>query len=78
MKKQYSQQDIYFDLLSHASVQLRPGGLIVYLFHTDDDYTEEQNKFPEHPDFKFIRSSKDKLTKTRARHLITMRKQLAA
>ena len=62
-------------MLDHASVQLRPGGLLVFLFHTDEEYTEEQNKFPEHPDFEFIRSSKDRLTKARARHLITMKRK---
>ena len=74
MKKQYSQKDIYFDLMDHASKLLRPGGILVFLFHTDDEYTAEENKFPEHEAFTFQRSSKDRLTKSRARHLITLKK----
>ena len=46
----------------------------MFLWHTDDEAPEEENAFPEHPAFKFLRSSKDVLTKHRARHLITMEK----
>lgn len=62
-------------MMDHASRQLRPGGLLVFLFHTDDEHTEEENRFPEHAEFIFLRSSKDGLTKTRARHLITMKRK---
>eukprot|EP00347_Sterkiella_histriomuscorum_P019828 403340145 len=72
MMKQYDVQKLYFDLLDQASKLLRPGGRVVYLFHTDQSLPEEKNKFPEHPDFYFKCSSINNLTKCRARHLITM------
>lgn len=53
---------------------LKVGGRIVFLWHTDDQNSPEENKFPEHPNFQFVSSSKDTLTKFRARHLITLRK----
>ena len=55
---------------------MRPNGRIVFLYHTDEEHTEEENKFPSHPQFEFISSSKDILTHTRARHLITMKKRM--
>ena len=72
MKEQYSQKDIYLDLLQNASSMLKPGGRIVYLFHNDDEKSEEENRFPAHPLFRFICASKDVLTKHRSRFLITM------
>ena len=59
MKEQYSQKDIYSDLLEHASKYLREGGLVTFLFHNDDTLTEEENKFPEHPRLKLTHASKD-------------------
>jgi len=47
----------------------------VFLFHTDDEKPAEENKFPEHPKLEFVRSSRDGLTRHRARHLITMKKK---
>jgi hypothetical protein len=63
---------VYADLLANAAKLLRPGGRLVFLFHTDTSLPPEKNKFPEHPEFEFICSSEDNLTKCRARHLITM------
>ncbi|CDW74335.1 trna (guanine-n2)-methyltransferase homolog [Stylonychia lemnae] len=76
MMEQYDVQKLYYDLLEHASHLLKKGGRIVYLFHTDTSLPEEKNKFPEHPDFEFICSSENNLTKCRARQLITMRRKL--
>jgi hypothetical protein len=45
------------------------------LFHNDEDKSEEENRFPEHPDFELVSASKDILTKKRCRYLITMRKK---
>ena len=59
MKQQYEQADIYGDLLKHGSQLLKKGGRIVFLWHTDDEQPAEKNKFPEHPDFEFVRSSRD-------------------
>ena len=74
MKEQYAQKDIYADTLDLGSKLLRIGGRIVFLWHTDDEKSDEENKFPEHPSFEFVCSSKDVLTKHRARWLITMTK----
>lgn len=71
MCKQYAQHDIYYDILDNASKMLRVGGRIVFLYHTDDTHTEEENAFPSHKAFEIVCSSKDILTKHRARHLIT-------
>lgn len=46
MKEQYSQKDIYSDLLENASKMLRSGGRLVFLFHNDDTLSDEENKFP--------------------------------
>ena len=75
MKEQYAQKDIYSDLLDHAGKMLRPGGRVVFLWHTDDEKSEEENRFPANPLLDFVSSSKDVLTKFRARHLITMKKK---
>ena len=72
MKEQYEKESVYGDLLKNASKLLRKGGRVVFLFHTDSSLPEEKNKFPEHPDFEFVCSSENNLTKCRARHLITM------
>jgi len=77
MKEQYAQKDIYADLLDHASKMLKPGGRVVFLWHTDDEKSEEENRFPAHTGLEFVCSSKDVLTKFRARHLITMKKLMA-
>ena len=53
---------------------LKPKGKITFLFHNDDEKSDEENKFPEHPMFEFVAASKDKLTKLRSRYLITLRK----
>jgi tRNA (guanine10-N2)-methyltransferase len=74
MKEQYSQKDIYSDLLNHANKFLRKGGHVVFLFHNDDTLSDEENKFPEHPGLVLTNASKDQLTKHRSRFLITMRK----
>jgi len=55
---------------------LKPGGRVVFLWHTDDEKSEEENRFPEHTGLEFVSSSKDVLTKFRARHLITMKKKI--
>ena len=45
----------------------------MFLFHTDEtDREKEKARFPIHPSFRLLRSSRDKLTLNRARHLITM------
>ena len=75
MKEQYDVNEIYDDLLDHASKLLRKGGRLVFLFHTDAENPPEKNKFPEHPAFEFICSSENGLTKHRSRHLITMVKK---
>ena len=74
MKEHYEFTKVYSDLLKNAAGLLRKGGRLVFLFHTDQSLPAERNKFPEHPDLKFICSSEDNLTKARARHLITMEK----
>lgn len=76
MTQRYHQRDIYSDLLENAAKMLRPGGRITFLWHIDEQHTEEENRFPHHSDFDFICSSKDILTKTRARCLITLRKKI--
>ena len=55
---------------------LKPGGRVVFLWHTDDEKSEEENRFPDHPLLEFVSSSKDVLTKFRARVLITMKKRV--
>ena len=50
------------------------GGIIVFLYHTDDILPPEMNEFPESEFMKFEHSCKNGLTKTRARHSIKMRK----
>jgi len=72
MKEHFDFVELHMLLLEIASVLLVKGGRLVFLFHTDDEEPAEKNKFPEHDDFEFIRSSRDPLTKKRARHLITM------
>ena len=74
-KEHYDFMELHEHLIEISSNLLVEGGRLVYLFHTDDRESEEKNKFPEHPSFQFIRSSKDILTKNRARHLITMIKR---
>ena len=74
MCKQYGQKDIYYDILDNAAQRLRSGGRVVFLYHTDDTHTDEENAFPEHPGYSIVCSSKDILTKHRARHLITYKK----
>ena len=51
MCKQYAVQQIYYDILDNASKMLRSGGRIVFLYHTDDTLSDEENKFPEHDAF---------------------------
>ena len=75
MKEHYDVLKVYDDLLLNASRILRPGGRLVFLFHTDKSVPEEKNRFPTHPAFEFISSSENNLTKCRARHLITMIKK---
>ena len=75
MKEQYSQKDIYSDLLDHSAKMLKPGGRVVFLWHIDDERTPEENKIPENDFLEFVNSSKDSLTKTRARLLITLKKK---
>ena len=77
MKEHYDFVELHLHLIDVASKLLKPGGRLVYLFHTDDRETDEKNKFPEHPSFIFVRSSRDILTKNRARHLITMQKKIS-
>ena len=72
MKEHYDVLKVYSDLLENASKILRKGGRIVFLYHTDLSLPAERNKFPDHPDFEFVCSSENNLTKYRARHLITM------
>jgi hypothetical protein len=72
MKEHYDVLKVYSDLLENASKIIRKGGRIVFLYHTDMSLPAERNKFPEHPDFEFVCSSENNLTKYRARHLITM------
>jgi tRNA (guanine10-N2)-methyltransferase len=72
MKEHYDVLKVYDDLLENASKVLRPGGRLVFLFHTDTSMPPEKNKFPSHPAFEFICSSENNLTKCRARHLITL------
>lgn len=38
---------------------LRKGGRLTFLFHNDDEKSDEENKFPEHPAFDFVAASKD-------------------
>ncbi len=71
MKEHYDVLKVYTDLMENASKILRPGGKLVYLFHTDQSLPEEKNKFPSHPEFEMVCSSENNLTKYRARHLIT-------
>ena len=75
-KEHYDFVELHEHLLDLGALLLRPGGKLVFLFHTDDEAPPEKNKFPEHPSLEFIRSSRNGLTKHRARHLITMRKKL--
>lgn len=72
MKEHYEVRKVYDDLLINAAKLLKSGGKLVFLFHTDQSLPPERNKFPEHPDFEFVSSSENNLTKYRARHLITM------
>ena len=51
MKEHYDFTKVYSDLLANAATILRPGGRLVFLFHTDMSLPAERNKFPEHPDF---------------------------
>jgi tRNA (guanine10-N2)-methyltransferase len=74
-KKHYGVDSIYTDLLENAARILRPGGRLVFLYHTDTSLPEEENRFPEHPMFEFVCSSENDLTKCRSRHLITMVKK---
>jgi tRNA (guanine10-N2)-methyltransferase len=76
MKEHYDFVELHLHLIDVASQLLKPGGRLVYLFHTDDREPDEKNTFPEHPSFIFVRSSRDILTKNRARHLITMEKKM--
>jgi tRNA (guanine10-N2)-methyltransferase len=64
--------ELHIHLIEIAAKLLVKGGKLVFLFHTDDRESAEKNKFPEHPAFQFVRSSRNGLTKDRARHLITM------
>ena len=46
MKEHYEVFSVYGDLLENASKILRPGGRLVFLFHTDQSLPAEKNKFP--------------------------------
>ena len=75
MKEHYDVNKVYSDLLLNASKLLKTGGRLVFLYHTDLSLPAERNKFPENPDFEFVCSSENNLTKCRARHLITLIKK---
>ena len=66
---------IYSALLSLGAEHLKPGGRLVFLFHTDESVEAGRNVFPEHPAFTFIDSSQNEITKHRVRHLITLEKK---
>ena len=76
-KEHFDFVELHEHLLHVASILLRPGGRLVFLFFTDEEASPEKNKFPEHPAFDFERSSKDQLTKFKARHLLTLRKKFS-
>ena len=65
---------LYDKLLTFAAKMLKIGGVIVYLWHTDEELSDEENAFPEHPCFRLEHSCENPLTKKRARHSIKMRK----
>jgi tRNA (guanine10-N2)-methyltransferase len=71
-KENYETNKIYYTLLNLASKILKTGGRLVFLFHTDVTYTEEMNKFPEHPCFKLVHSCENPLMTKRSRHSIKM------
>lgn len=48
-KAQYDFCELHDHLLHVAALLLRPNGLLVFLFHTDEEKPEEENRFPEHP-----------------------------
>lgn len=58
-KEHFDFCELHDHLLHIAALLLRPGGRLVFLFHTDDEKPAEENKFPEHPQLEFIRSSRD-------------------
>ena len=49
MKEHFDFVELHEHLLSVAASLLKPGGRLVFLFHTDDEQPPEKNKFPEHP-----------------------------
>mmetsp|Transcript_13045 Transcript_13045/g.15560 ORF Transcript_13045/g.15560 Transcript_13045/m.15560 type:complete len:94 (+) Transcript_13045:754-1035(+) len=75
MTEQFDFTELHEHLLHVAALLLRPGGHLVFLFHTDEENPPEKNRFPQHPHLEFVRSSKDILTLKRARHLITMKRK---
>ena len=53
-----------------------PKGRLVFLFHTDEaNEGLEPSRFPKMEGLSLVRSSRDKLAKNRARHLLTYVKE---
>lgn len=72
-KEHFDFVELHDHLLDVAATLLVQGGRLVFLFHTDESTLEnEKARFPKHPLLRLVRSSRDKLTKSRARHLLTM------
>ncbi|CAI2370942.1 unnamed protein product [Moneuplotes crassus] len=75
-KENYGTNEIYHKLLEIASLLLKLGGRLVFLFHTDTEYSSELNEFPTHPCFEFVHSCENPLMRKRSRHSIKMVKIL--
>ena len=73
-KDTFDIDEIYQSLLNMGAENLKPGGRLVFLFHTDMVSKEEASRFPEHPALSFVDSSENELTKNRVRHCITLQK----
>ena len=71
-KSNYGVNQIYHKLLAVASILLKMGGRLVFLFHTDIEYSPEENEFPTHPWFKLVHSWENPLMRKRSRHSIKM------
>lgn len=72
-KEHFDFIELHDHLLDVAATLLVKGGRLVFLFFTDESIKEDEyKKFPSHVQLSFVRSSRDKLNKNRARHLITM------
>lgn len=65
-------EELHEVLIKISVTLLKPNGKLVFLFYTDEQTRDaERSKFPANPRLKMVSWSRDKLTRNKARHLLT-------